>query len=126
MADARTSSDAFVEGVKAVLRDLVGIRSPSRSFVDAWASAYDRTALGALKRRIADSASAFVDFMIDATPGGREETDRETRRIVAKAEAEGAALIGALPCPADHEPEGLSGFLVRIGAVACPVCGAQV
>lgn len=112
--------------MKRLLRRLLRLPSPSRRYlsaaeilqVEGWASAYDRTALGAVKRRVAQSDSAFVDFMTDLVPGGRYATDQETRRIVARAEAEGAALIGAELCWAGrHDLDDDLGE-------ACPICGA--
>lgn len=110
--------------LRAALREAFGIPSPSRLWSEAWASAFQPTALGALQRRIVDSGSGFVDFMIDATPGGREATDAETRRIVARAEAEGAALIGAIACPLS--PRGWDHSLDAAVFARCPFCGAVV
>ncbi len=85
---------------------------------------YNSTAYDRMRRWIADSASAFVDTLIDLTPGGRAETDDKTRRILAEAEAEGARLIGAKPCPADHGVE--TDFGIVSWGAPCPSCGAAL
>lgn len=85
----------------------------------------DGPALRTLSQAIRDLAHPFAAWISEAVPaaGGYDPLPE----IVAEAEAEGARLIGALPCPEphgmadEHDPEN-----VLFALTTCPACGARV
>lgn len=91
---------------------------------------YDRSALSRLKRTIADASHPFAAWALsDGVALGLPDPDPEIARVVAEAEAEGAALIGAEPCPTRHGLDSLpadSRVNEAFGSFPCPTCGAVV
>lgn len=86
-------------------------------------------ALASLNRLIRDTSNVFALYLLQVTPG--YDFDAVARRTVAEAEAEGASLIGALPCPGAKVgvPHGIEwdGGREIVGPLLnpCPFCGAQ-
>lgn len=78
-------------------------------------------ALHSLNRLTAAASNAFALYLLQITPG--YDFDAVARRAVAEAEAEGAALIDAVPCPGTHgkwDGEDILPF-----RNPCPICKAQ-